>query len=118
MVTMWILNSINKKIANIFLHVESAVKLWKALNKRYGSSSGPLIYQLEKEILDITQGNNSVTGYFNKLSRCWDDLDSIKEVYNCTCRNCTRDIMDKIAQDRDRSKAIQFLIKLNHNLKV
>lgn len=53
MVTMWILNSVNKEIANIFLHVKLAIKLWKALNRRYGSSSGPLIYQLEREMMDI-----------------------------------------------------------------
>ncbi|GJZ34068.1 retrovirus-related pol polyprotein from transposon TNT 1-94 [Tanacetum coccineum] len=41
---------------NAFLYAQSACDLWKEIAERYGQSNGPLIYQLEMELSQITQG--------------------------------------------------------------
>nr|GFC51990.1 hypothetical protein CTI12_AA401880 [Tanacetum cinerariifolium] len=38
--------------------------------ERYGQSNGLLIYQLERELSKITQGNLTIASYFNKLKKC------------------------------------------------
>lgn len=68
MVTMWIVNSMTKVLAHIFLHAE-IVQLWRNLMQRYASTSEPLKYGIERELLQISQGTTSVTKYFNKLKK-------------------------------------------------
>ncbi|XP_011078646.1 uncharacterized protein LOC105162338 [Sesamum indicum] len=50
MVTTWILNCMTKDLAESFMYVRSARKLWIELEARYGESSNPMIYQLQREI--------------------------------------------------------------------
>ncbi|GJX82366.1 RNA-directed DNA polymerase, eukaryota [Tanacetum coccineum] len=61
----------------------SACELWKEIAERYGHSNGPLIYQLERELSKITQGNLTIASYFNKLKKCWDELQNINGLPTC-----------------------------------
>ncbi|KAL0303100.1 UNVERIFIED_CONTAM: hypothetical protein Sradi_6178100 [Sesamum radiatum] len=54
MITSWLWNSILKEIFGAYMYATSSRGLWLELQKRYGSSNGPLIYQLR---LDITLVN-------------------------------------------------------------
>ncbi|KAK4388519.1 Retrovirus-related Pol polyprotein from transposon RE2 [Sesamum angolense] len=60
MVTSWLLNAMMKNISNAFIYTKSARNLWITLNERYGVCNGPLLYQLEREIASVTQGDLSV----------------------------------------------------------
>ncbi|KAL2235904.1 UNVERIFIED_CONTAM: hypothetical protein Sindi_1322600 [Sesamum indicum] len=71
MVVSWILNSISKDIAEAFLYTTSAMDLWLELESRFGESNGPLLYQIQREIASITQGNKSVVVYYTKLKKLW-----------------------------------------------
>ena len=46
------------------MYVSSTRDLWMELEARYGESNGPSIYQLQREIRFIVQGNMSVTNYY------------------------------------------------------
>ncbi|PWA61804.1 hypothetical protein CTI12_AA369930 [Artemisia annua] len=59
--------------------------LWKEVAERYGQSNGPLIYQLERELSKITQGNLTIAAFFNKLKRCWDELQNLNGLPVCNC---------------------------------
>ncbi|KAL0444537.1 UNVERIFIED_CONTAM: hypothetical protein Slati_2176400 [Sesamum latifolium] len=61
MIITWILNSVSKRIVDAFIHVTSARHLWLELKARYGGSNGPMIYNLEREISSISQGDMSIT---------------------------------------------------------
>ncbi|PWA70727.1 hypothetical protein CTI12_AA279710 [Artemisia annua] len=52
MVTCWILNSMIAELSDSFLYSQSASDLWKDLEERYGTSNGPLIYQVEREFFN------------------------------------------------------------------
>lgn len=69
MVRSWILNSIAKDIVEAFLYVNTAKDLWDEIKERFGECNGPLLYQIQREISTITQGNMSVTQYYTKLKR-------------------------------------------------
>lgn len=53
MVIWWILNSLIPKISESFMYVSSAKQLWDELNERFGQVSGPLIFQLQRELNNI-----------------------------------------------------------------
>ncbi|KAK4393523.1 hypothetical protein Sango_1823100, partial [Sesamum angolense] len=57
MVTTWILNSISKEIVEGFMYTKSSRILWLDLEERYGTCNGPLLYQLQREITTLSQGN-------------------------------------------------------------
>ncbi|GKB44838.1 hypothetical protein Tco_0889780 [Tanacetum coccineum] len=84
--------------------------------ERYGQSNGPLIYQLQRELNNVSQGSLSVAAYFNKLKKCWDELHNLNGVPVCACgkmQECTCNLVDNFLEIEGRSKLVQFLMKLN-----
>lgn len=86
-----------------FIHAPTAAHLWKDINDRYRQNSGTVVYQLESEVMQISQGNSSVSEYFNKMKKVWDELQSINPAPICECKNCVgwlkRHRKGKIMQD-------------------
>ncbi|KAL0432086.1 UNVERIFIED_CONTAM: hypothetical protein Sradi_0834600 [Sesamum radiatum] len=74
MVISWILNSISKDIVESFLYIDTTRDLLLELEARFGVSNGPLVYQLQREIASAAQGTHSVSSYFNRLKKLWDEL--------------------------------------------
>ena len=85
MVIYLILNSILKDIVEAFLYTTSARELWLELEARFGECNGPLLYQIQREIASITQGNQSVVVYFTKLKKLWDELATLDPLPCCSC---------------------------------
>ncbi|KAL2236701.1 UNVERIFIED_CONTAM: hypothetical protein Sindi_0861800 [Sesamum indicum] len=113
MVTTWILNCMTKELAESFMYVGSSRELWIELEARYGESNSPLIYQLQREIGQVTQGNMSVTEYYTKLKRLWDELMCLAPMLKCICTNCTCVINKGLADMVASNQLIQFLVGLN-----
>lgn len=93
----------------------TAAKLWKNVNERYAQNNGPLIYQLEHEAIQLSQGSSSIAEYFNKMKKIWEELDSINAPPSCECKGCKCGINDKIQLREEKAKIIQFLMRLNEN---
>lgn len=85
MVRSWILNSIAKDIEEVFLYVNSAKELWEELKERFGECNGPLLYQIQREISIVTQGDLTVAQYYTKLKKYWDELACLTPIPECTC---------------------------------
>ncbi|GKB96479.1 pyridoxal 5'-phosphate synthase-like subunit PDX1.2, partial [Tanacetum coccineum] len=116
MVSCWILNSMVAELSEAFLYAQSAAELWKEIAERYGQSNGPLIYQLQRELSNVSQGNLTIAAYFNKLKRCWDELHNLNGIPVCSCgkmQECSCNLVDKFLEIEGKSKLIQFLMKLN-----
>ncbi|KAK4406634.1 hypothetical protein Sango_0669900 [Sesamum angolense] len=60
MIITWILNSVSKEIVDAFIYATSTRALWLEFEARYGGSNGPMIYNLEREISSISQGDMSI----------------------------------------------------------
>ncbi|KAL0423305.1 UNVERIFIED_CONTAM: hypothetical protein Sradi_0865300 [Sesamum radiatum] len=89
MVTTWILNSISKDIVQAYTYAKTSRNLWLDLEQRYGSCNGPLLYQLQRSITSLSQGNLSLANYYTKLKMLWDELIELKPTPQCTCNGCT-----------------------------
>lgn len=85
MVISWILNTISKDIAEAFIYATSAKDLWDELQKCFGQTNGPLIFQLKREISSFIQGNRFVMVYFTKLKKIWDELSCLRPFSACDC---------------------------------
>ncbi|KAL2236839.1 UNVERIFIED_CONTAM: Retrovirus-related Pol polyprotein from transposon RE1 [Sesamum indicum] len=92
MVFSWIMNSISKDIAKAFSYAKSARSLWLQLEARFGQTNGPMIYNLQREIASISQGN----------------MDCVDPTPECTCAS-QRTVSNKIAS----TQLMQFLMGLN-----
>ncbi|GJT74231.1 sulfotransferase 16 [Tanacetum coccineum] len=66
--------------------------------------------------VDVTQGNLTIAAFFNKLKKCWDELQNLNGFPTCNCgkmRECTCDVIEKFIERDSNSKLIQFLMKLS-----
>lgn len=108
MVRSWILNSFSKDFVEAFLYVNTAKELWDEVKERYGECNGPVLYQIQREISTVTQGDTIVAQYYTKLKRHWDELNCLTPVPQCTC------VAAKLVADTfDSTRLIQFLMGLN-----
>jgi len=112
MVTSWILNSLSKDIADSVEYVSDAVELWKELEDRYDQTNGAKLFQIQKDINDLSQGVLDVTVYYTRMKKLWEELSnlSIKNQCSCVCSCGGKETMHKAEQDR---RLIQFLMGLN-----
>ncbi|KAL0366830.1 UNVERIFIED_CONTAM: hypothetical protein Sradi_3573100 [Sesamum radiatum] len=109
MVITWILNTVSKEIVDAFIYTSSSRSLWLELEARYGGTNGPTIYNLEREIASISQGELSVTAYFTKIKMLRDELVCLDPIPSCVCA-AHRQIMAR----EDSRQLIRFLMGLNN----
>ncbi|XP_009775629.1 uncharacterized protein [Nicotiana sylvestris] len=111
MVTSWILNSLSKDIADSVDYVNDSIELWKELEDRYDQTNRAKMYQIQKEIDDLSREVLDITGY-TKMKKLWELLNtlSIKTHCSCVCICGAKERMHKVEQYR---RFIQFLMGLN-----
>jgi len=100
------------ELAEAILSVDYAQELWSELTERFGDSNGPLLYQLEKEILELYQGNDNIAVYYTKLKKLREDLSDFSEVPECN-GGTSCGAVKKILANEQRQKLIHFLMHLN-----
>ncbi|KAH0716167.1 hypothetical protein KY285_007248 [Solanum tuberosum] len=112
MVTSWMLNSLSPDLRDGLQYVNNAKVFWEELEDRYDQTNGCKLYQIQKEINDLVQGNLDITGYFIKMKKLWEEMNTIVVTSQCSCV-CTcggKTKMYKAEQDR---RLIHFLMGLN-----
>ncbi|KAF7153877.1 hypothetical protein RHSIM_Rhsim01G0079100 [Rhododendron simsii] len=85
MVTSWLFNSLSKDPAASVIYSESAQAMWKDLKERFSQTNAPHLFQIEREIHDLTQDTMSVGTYFTKLKGMWDELNALSPTPSCSC---------------------------------
>ncbi|XP_074282657.1 uncharacterized protein LOC141607195 [Silene latifolia] len=96
---------------------KSARRLLTDLHEMYGQSNAPLLYQLKKEIKNISQTTDeSIVEYYNKLKRHWDDSEDLEPYPDFTygvMSKCTCNLLKKVLEMASREKVITFLMGLD-----
>ena len=67
-----------------------------------------MVYQIQREINMVVQGNLSITQYYSKLKRIWDELACLEPIPTCTC-GAAKTMYDLL----ESHKVVQFLMRLN-----
>ncbi|XP_076896727.1 uncharacterized protein LOC143549813 [Bidens hawaiensis] len=104
----WILNTLNHDIRDSVLYAETAQILWNELNSRYGQPNGARVYQLQKNLCQITQGSHDISTYFSKIKSNWDELNAINTIPAYTCG-----VAHAFVKREEDQRLIQFLVGLN-----
>ncbi|KAL4566348.1 hypothetical protein LXL04_030462 [Taraxacum kok-saghyz] len=108
MVRSWLLNAISKDIVGAFVFSTTAHELWLDIEEHFGESNGPLIYQLQRQIASINQGECSLSKYYTKLKQLWDQLSCVIQLPTCTCESAKA-----ISDFTSSTRLMQFLMGFN-----
>lgn len=116
MIRCWLFASVTPSIADQMIFSESAKMFWDDLLERYGQSNAPQLYMIKKEVTGLLQNEMSVSEYYGKLKKYWDELNSLDGFPVCECgtmEKCSCKVMKKIAERESKGKVIDFLMGLN-----
>ena len=113
MVGTWLTNSVSPKLQASIIYKDTALEIWTALRNRFAQSNGPRIYNLQKEIVDLHEGEVSVTNFFTRLKMLWDQLQSYSPFPSCTCGKCVCNVNKRLSDLQVRELILKFLMGLN-----
>ena len=106
-VRSWIINSMERGIAETFMFVDSTYQLWKEVKDRYGQSNVPQLFDLHRSLFLIEQKDSSINEYYAKKKRIWDEIHDLEGFPDCSCgilANCSCGILKKILDAENRMK--------------
>ncbi|KAF7827438.1 uncharacterized protein G2W53_018602 [Senna tora] len=91
-------------ISDSFVFCTSSKALWNTLEERYGVDNTPQLYHIQRHVSSMAQGADTVTVYFNKINRCWDEMGRLMPLPTCVCGKCTCNLKKKVADLDDTLK--------------
>ena len=110
MVISWMINSMHVDVSSSIIYCQTTREMWLELQRPFSQSSGPKIYNLQKEISNISQNQMTVTEYFTRFKKLWDQLLSLEPLPECTCGE-----IKTLSASHDKTCAMRFLMGLNEN---
>ncbi|XP_057962377.1 uncharacterized protein LOC131153949 [Malania oleifera] len=110
MVISWFINSMHLNMYGSVMYCQTAREMWLELQNVFSQGNGPKIYNLQKGLCYITQNQMSVTEYFRKFKRIWDQLLNLEPLPECTC-----DANKTLSTNHDKAYVMRFLMGLNEN---
>lgn len=108
MVVSRILHSVEKDIAEALIYYDTAEEIWNDLKLRFGCPNNTRLYQIQKEIINVALGNLSISSYFTRFKKLWDEYVVLVEMPKC--RACG--VMNTMPQLLLDQQIIQFLVGL------
>ncbi|KAK2359287.1 hypothetical protein QL285_084673 [Trifolium repens] len=112
MLMSWLTNSVEPEIAQSVLWMDAASDIWKELKDRFYQGDVFRISDIQEEICTLKQGDSSISSYYTKLKKLWQELDNFRPIPSCDCVP-TCQAIDKIRNYRDGDQVIRFLKGLN-----
>lgn len=93
--------------------MKTSKEIWEDLEERYGYASMAQIYSLEQQLLEVHQGQNSVSEFFTKIKTVWDGINYANPLPHCTCNKCTCNLTQRIQVKQQEQRLLQFMMKLS-----
>ena len=76
LVMSWLLNSMERKIAEIFSYSNSSQHLWNQVKEMYGNQNNlARVFQLKRDVAALQQENKSFVQHLGNLTTMWNELD-------------------------------------------
>ncbi|XP_057965552.1 uncharacterized protein LOC131156121 [Malania oleifera] len=110
MVISLMINSMHVDVLSSIMYYQTAKEMWLELQKLFSQGSGPKIYNLQKEISTISQNHMTVTKYYTRFKKLWDQLLNMEPLPECTCG-----AIKALNVSHDKTYALRFLMGLNEN---
>ncbi|KAB2606017.1 hypothetical protein D8674_005734 [Pyrus ussuriensis x Pyrus communis] len=79
LVMSWLLNSMERKLAEIFSYSKSSYQLWEAVKEMYGSQNNVArVFQLKKDISDLQQDGKPFVQLLGSMKTMWNELETYR----------------------------------------
>lgn len=114
MIITWMLNSIVPEIRSSLVYTTLASEIWNDLHTRFTQNNGPRLFEIKKELSELVQDKLTISAYYTKFKKLYDDLLSVSNVPKCTCL-CTCKAKVDLEQYEETMKVTQFLMGLSEN---
>ena len=111
-VISWILNSVSKEISASVMFSESTTEVCVDLRERFQQSTTSN-FQLRRDLINLSQDQNSVATYFTKLKTIWEELNNFRP--NCSCGQCTCGGVKEMNSFLHSECVMTFLMGLNES---
>nr|XP_023884247.1 uncharacterized protein LOC111996488 [Quercus suber]XP_023884248.1 uncharacterized protein LOC111996488 [Quercus suber]XP_023884249.1 uncharacterized protein LOC111996488 [Quercus suber] len=113
MVGTWLTNSVSPKLQSSIIYEDTALEVWNDLRNRFAQTNGPRVFNLQKEISELHQGEVTITDFFTQLKALWDQLQNLSPFPSCTCGKCVCNINKRLNDLQARELVMKFLMELN-----
>ena len=113
MVGTWLTNSVSPKLQSSIIYEDAALEIWNDLKNRFAQTNGPRVFNLQKDIAELHQGELSITDFFTQLKVFWDQLQNLSPFPTCTCGKCICNINKKLTDLQTEESVMKFLMGLN-----
>jgi len=113
MVLSWLLNSLSENIRNSVLYFETARELWNDLEERFGQSNKAHLFQVQKDVSCLSQGDLDIASYYTKTKQLWNESNTVGGIPMCNCVKCECEVNNRLQKYIEERKLIQFLKGLN-----
>ncbi|XP_030945747.1 uncharacterized protein LOC115970226 [Quercus lobata] len=97
------------------IYEDTALEIWNDLRNCFAQTNGPRVFNLQKEIAELHQGEVSITDFFTQLKVLWDQLQNLSPFPSCTCGKCVCNINKRLNDLQDREPVMKFLMGLNES---
>ncbi|GAU37803.1 hypothetical protein TSUD_276210, partial [Trifolium subterraneum] len=114
MVMSWLSNSVEPEISQSILWMDTATEIWKELKERFYQGDVFRISDIQEEIYTLKQGDNSISSYYTKMKKLWQELDNFRPIPENSCHDACQAVV-KMREYRDSDQVIRFLKGLNDN---
>ncbi|CAN0898571.1 Retrovirus-related Pol polyprotein from transposon RE1 [Linum grandiflorum] len=105
-VLSWLIGSVETPIALTFRSFDTAAQIWSHLQTVYTQVSSSRLFDLEYELANLTQGEQTINQYYMAATRLWTELDLLK------ASKLTATEEAAVLKKRRKSRTLQFLMKL------
>ncbi|XP_057953807.1 uncharacterized protein LOC131148088 [Malania oleifera] len=113
MVSTWIINSVSPKLQGSIIYRDIALEIWIDLRDTFSQGNGTKIFNIQKQIAEIHQGEMSLTEYFTQLKILWDQLQNLNPFPQCTCGQCVCGINQNLQNLQAKESTMKFLMGVN-----
>ena len=113
MVGTWIINFVSPKLQGSIIYKDTALEIWTDLRDIFSQGNGTKIFNIQKQIIEIHQGEQSLTYYFIQLKILWDQLQNLSPFPQCTYGQCMCGINQRLKNLQSKESTVKFLMGVN-----
>nr|XP_023894220.1 uncharacterized protein LOC112006153 [Quercus suber] len=113
MVGTWLTNLVSSKLQASIIYEDTTLEIWNDLKNHFAQTNGPRVFNLQKDIAGLHQGEMSITDFFTQLKVFWDQLQNLSPFPSCTCGKCICNINKRLTDLQVRELVMKFLMGLN-----
>ena len=96
MVGSWLMKANSPQIQISITYRDTTLEIWNDLRDTHSQGNNPMVFQLQKDIASINQGDSSITTYFTQLKVYWDELQNFRPMPTCSYGKCTCNLTQKL----------------------